>query len=105
MIDLGIIHHMPTDGNPVYIKQMHLPKGYYADTHSHKFDHYGLLGFGVATVELDGEVKEYVGPCVIDIKAGKKHKISALTDITWFCIHSTDEKDQDNIDSVLIRGK
>ena len=104
MIDFGTIHHLPTENNNVYIKQMSLPAGYYVETHVHNYEHYGLLGSGVAIVEVDGAEGKYIAPCVITIEAGKAHKITALEEITWFCIHSTDETDTNKIDSVLIKG-
>jgi quercetin dioxygenase-like cupin family protein len=96
-------HYFPETGNPVYIKQMHLAKGMYAETHKHKYDHYGLLGSGKAVVELDGKSKEYVGPCVITIKADVSHKITSLEDVTWFCIHAVDAEHISDIDEVLIK--
>jgi quercetin dioxygenase-like cupin family protein len=98
--DLNIKHHFSSG---VYIKQMRLPKAHYAETHEHKYDHFGLLGSGSASVEIDGAKHTYEGPCVIEIKAGAKHKITALTDITWFCIHATNETDIKKIDQVLIK--
>ncbi len=104
-IDLKIKHHMPTPGNGVYMKEMHLPAGHYAETHSHEYDHFGLLAEGWAEVELGGEIVRHMGPCVVEIKAGKKHKITALTDLAWFCIHATTETDSSKIDEVLIKGE
>lgn len=101
MIDIGTIHHFCSG---VYIKQMRLPKDHYAETHEHNYDHFGLLGKGSAMVELDGCGRTYEGPCVIEIKAGRKHKITAITDIDWFCIHATDVTDPEKVDQVLIKG-
>jgi quercetin dioxygenase-like cupin family protein len=103
MIDFGIVHYMPTPGNPVYIRQMQLQAGYHVDTHIHNFDHFGMLGKGIAEVEIDGKREQVQAPCVIEIKAGKAHRITAIEDITWFCIHATDETDTDKIDKVLIK--
>ena len=98
-------HYWPDENNPVYIKQMHLAKGMYADTHKHKYDHYGLLGAGKARVEIDGRSADYNGPCVITIKAGKEHRITAIENVTWFCIHGVDSNSIANtdIDDVLIK--
>jgi quercetin dioxygenase-like cupin family protein len=101
--DYGIVHFLPTDGNPVYIKQQHLPAGWCVDTHAHKYDHWGLLGEGMATVEINGTETRYTGPCVVEIKANEVHKITALTSITWFCIHATTEDDVNKIDQTLIK--
>lgn len=100
MIDLRIKHHFSSG---VYMKEMKLPKDHYVNTHEHKYDHFGLLCSGVAIVELNGIQEIHEGPCVIEIKAGKKHKITAIEDISWFCIHATGETDPEKIDEVLIK--
>lgn len=96
-------HHMPKEGNPVYIKQMHLAKGMAVETHKHRYDHYGVLGKGKALVELNGVSEEHIGPCVINIKADVLHKITAVEDVTWFCIHAVDPEYTGDIDEVLIK--
>lgn len=100
-IDLKIQHHF---SGREYAKQMHLPAGYYAQTHSHEYDHLSILASGTVSVELDGEVKDYTGPDCIVIRAGQQHKITAHTDSVWFCVHATDETDPEKVDSVLIKG-
>jgi len=30
--------------------------------------------------------------------------VKALTDVIWYCIHATDEKDPSKVDEVLIKG-
>lgn len=100
MTDFGIKHHFSAG---VYVKQMHLDEGFYVETHAHNFDHFGLLGNGSAMVILDDVSETYCAPCLIEIKAGKKHKIIALTNIDWFCIHATDVTDPQKIDEVLIK--
>ncbi len=101
MIDLQIRHHF---SNGVYAKQMHLPKGHYAVSHKHAYSHMSILAVGVATVEIDGVETTYGPGSCIEIKAGAAHKITALEDVTWFCIHATNETDADNIDKILIEG-
>ncbi|WP_105132362.1 hypothetical protein [Burkholderia sp. BE12] len=96
-----IKHHFSAG---VYVREMTLAKDHEVSTHKHVYDHFGLLGSGSALVEFDGELSVYHGPCVVEIKAGKAHRIQALTDITWFCIHATDVADPENIDEVLIQG-
>lgn len=99
----GIKHHFPTDGNKVYIRQMSAPAGYVIGTHKHHYEHYSILASGTVEVEIDGEITEYTGPQVIAIKAAAVHKITSITDFTWFCIHHTDEDDEAKIDEVLIK--
>lgn len=98
-IDLGIVHHF-SDG--LYARQMILPAGHFAVTHAHEYDHLSILASGRVTVEIDDDIGEFVAPACINIAAGKHHRIVALEDAVWFCIHATDETDADKIDDVLI---
>lgn len=98
-IDLHTQHHF-SDG--LYAKQMALPKGHFAVSHKHKYSHLSVLAAGVAVVEADGVETTYTAPACINIAAGVEHKITALEDVAWFCIHATDETDADKIDRVLI---
>jgi quercetin dioxygenase-like cupin family protein len=95
-----IVHHFAAG---VYVREMTLAADHEAVTHEHTYDHLGILGAGSAIVDLDGELSVYHGPCVIEIQAGKKHSIRALTDIVWFCVHATDVADPEKIDEVLIK--
>jgi len=97
-----MIKHHFTAG--IYIREDELRAQHSVETHKHNYDHLGILGSGRAAVELDRHVTVYEGPCVVEIKAGKEHRITALTDITWFCVHATSETDPDKIDRVLIKG-
>lgn len=101
MIDLHIQHHFSSG---VYAKQMELPAAHYAESHEHIYDHLSILAAGHVTVEIDNEVIEYRAPAVVHIAAGKKHRIEALTDSVWFCVHATDETDPEKVDHVLIKG-
>lgn len=94
-----IKHHFSAG---VYVREMTLAKGHYALSHAHKYDHMSILSSGKAIVTVQGEEKEYVAPSCIEIKAGEIHKIVALEDVVWFCIHATEETSIDNIDEVLI---
>ncbi|WP_017776703.1 hypothetical protein [Paraburkholderia kururiensis] len=96
-----IKHHFSAG---VYVREMTLAKEGEVLTHEHVYDHFGILGAGSIILELDGEMSVHHGPCVVEIKAGKKHGIKALTDITWFCVHATDVADPEKIDEVLIKG-
>jgi len=100
-IDLGISHHF-SDG--VYARQMMLPKDHFAVTHAHEYNHLSILASGRVTVEIDGNAEEFAAPACINIAAGKHHRIVALEDSVWFCIHATDETDPDKLDEVLIGG-
>lgn len=94
-----IKHHFSSG---VYAREMTLPKDHYVMSHKHKYDHMSILASGEALVEVNGIKKFYIGPACIEIKAGVEHKITALENIVWFCIHSTEEKDIHKLDEVLI---
>jgi len=98
-IDLGIKHHFT---NGVYAKEMHLPKDHFAVTHKHAYDHISMLYKGSVIVELEGVPEQYEAPAFIMIKAGQEHKITALDDAIWFCVHETSETDVEKIDRVAI---
>lgn len=98
-IDLKIAHFF---SGREYAKKMELPAGHYAETHSHQYDHLSILAKGHVIVTLDGIVTRYSGPTCITIGAGKMHRIDAITDSVWFCVHATDETDPANVDHVLI---
>jgi hypothetical protein len=99
MIDLRIQHHF---SEHVYAKEMHLPKDHFAVSHKHPYSHLSILAGGRAVVECDGVETTYRAPACIEIKACVEHRITALDDVTWYCIHATEEKDVSKIDEVLI---
>lgn len=98
-VDLGTVHHF-SDG--LYAKQMVIPKGYMAGTHSHKYSHLSILSKGRVIVRTDDETLEYTAPACIEIKKDTIHNIEALEDSVWFCVHATEETNLDLIDDVLI---
>jgi quercetin dioxygenase-like cupin family protein len=101
MIDLQIQHFF---SGREYAKQMTLPAGHYAETHEHQYDHISILAAGEVLVCIDGAVTKLVGPTAIVIPANKIHRIDAITDSVWFCVHATDETDPEKVDDVLIKG-
>ena len=100
MIDLNIRHHF---SGREYAKQMTLPAGHYAETHEHVYDHISILAVGHVFVEIDGVRREMHGPDAIVIPAGRKHRIEAITDSVWFCVHATEETDPSKVDETLIK--
>ncbi|MFZ6874222.1 hypothetical protein ACO0LF_19365 [Undibacterium sp. Di27W] len=98
-IDLLIKHHFSAG---LYAKEMHLPAGHFAVTHKHKYDHISMLYRGIAIVKVGDVETEYVAPAFILIKEGQEHEVLAVDEITWFCVHETDEVDVEKIDKVVI---
>ncbi len=89
-----ITHH---SAGGVYMREQTLQAGYAVDKHSHAYDHFSILARGSAMVEVDGDLMHVAAPAVLEIKAGQKHRIQALTDIVWFCIHNETIADPDMI--------
>ena len=99
MIDVRNIKHHFSSGT--YVREMTLPKGYEVLTHSHNYDHLSILSQGTALVYIGDIATEYHAGDIVEIKAHIIHKIIAIEDITWFCIHATEETDISKIDDVM----
>lgn len=99
-IELETAHHFSDN---LYAKEMHLPKGNVAVSHKHHYAHLSILAAGVAQVETDLNKQIYRAPACINIEANVNHAITALEDVIWYCIHSTNEKYIEHIDEVLIK--
>jgi quercetin dioxygenase-like cupin family protein len=97
--DPTIAHHFAAG---LYAKESRVPAGYVVGKHIHAYSHLSVLAQGVAKVTAGDVVIEYTAPACIEIKAGIQHKVEAVTDVIWYCIHSTDETDKDRVDEVLI---
>ena len=97
--ELQIEHHFVSG---LYAKRMIIKAGASIDTHKHKFDHMSILAHGVALITVDGVKISYAAPAVIEIKAEKSHKIAAIAECHWYCIHATDVVDPDLIDETLV---
>lgn len=98
--DLNIKHYF---SGREYAKEMTLPRGKFAETHVHHFDHLSILACGTVTVTIDGVEEMHVGPTCITIGAGQVHRIEALTDSVWYCVHAHEGNDPEAVDSVLIK--
>lgn len=80
-----------------YAKRMSLPKGFFALSHAHKYSHMSVLSKGRARVITDDTDQIYEEGECIEIKAGVHHRIEALEDVTWFCIHDAGKGDIDEV--------
>lgn len=81
-----IKHHFSAGG--VYAREQTLKAGEEVEKHVHDYDHLSYLGAGRVLIEIEDVLSMLEGPCMLEVKAGKKHRIQALTDITWLCIHA-----------------
>lgn len=98
---MEVTHH---SSGREYAKHCVIPAGESHDQHVHTYDHLSILASGTAWVTVDDKTECFTGPVCLTIAAGKSHKVTALTDIHWFCVHSTDETDPAKIDQTLIEG-
>ncbi len=75
----------------VHIKKFTIKEGTLLISHCHVYDHPSILAEGAAELWTGpGEYQTLVGPTEVRIAAGVKHAITALTDITWYCIHGNE---------------
>ena len=73
--------------------------------HKHEYSHLSVLAKGKVVVVKDCDIQIVEAPACIEIVAGENHGVKAITDVVWFCIHATDEKDPSKVDEVLIKGE
>ena len=97
-----IIHHF---ADHLYAKETHIPAGQLLVQHMHNYSHLSIIASGKVIVANAGEKHIIEAPACIEIKAGMYHAVKALTDVVWYCIHSTDETDPAKVDEVLIKGE
>jgi quercetin dioxygenase-like cupin family protein len=94
------IKHIFADN--LYAKEAHIPTGSLLGKHVHTFTHFSILAKGSVYVYVDDIRHYYEAPACIEIKAGRVHQVEALSDVTWYCVHATDETDETKVDKVLI---
>lgn len=87
----------------VYAKEARIPAGGLIVSHAHPFDHMSILASGWVRLEVDGELTEIHGPSVVHIAKGKHHKVLAIAESVWFCIHPTEETDPSKVDDVILQ--
>jgi quercetin dioxygenase-like cupin family protein len=94
-LGVGITHHF---GGGVYAKETTIPAGVELTQHVHQFDHLSVLAAGEVDLDVDGEVQRLTGPACVLVKAGRAHKVTALTPAVWYCIHASDSEDAKRAD-------
>lgn len=94
------IEHFFTEG--VYARKMEIQAGTQVPTHKHVYDHLSILAKGRVRVAVGPIIQEYVAPAMIEIKKDMSHKITALEDSVWFCIHATTATDIESLEQTVI---
>ena len=98
-------HHFDDELNPtIYAGEWRIPAGGGAVSHKHKRGHFSILALGRALVRVDGKATEHYAGEIVWIAAGKVHEVTAITDIVWYCIQSTDTTDVPDMDAKLIEA-
>ncbi|RQN37375.1 cupin domain-containing protein [Paraburkholderia tropica] len=90
-----IKHHFSAGG--VYAREQTLLAGEEVQKHAHDYDHMSYLAGGTAMLDVDGELSVIHGPCMLEVKAGQSHRITAVTDLTWLCIHADSVADVETL--------
>ena len=91
-------------GAGVYAKETRIPTGVVLTQHTHPHDHLSILAKGHAMVEVNGERRSLSGPACLTIKAGEAHKVMALSDVVWYCLHATEDTDPATVDTSILSG-
>lgn len=99
--DLDIRHHF---GGGAYAKQTSIPAGLVLTQHVHPYDHLSILASGRVLLDVDGDISEINAPACLTIAAGKRHAVTALTEVVWFCVHATDDTDPLTVDATILSG-
>lgn len=102
----NIRHHFTgqDQARGVYAKELHIPAGYDLLSHVHEYDHLSILASGkVLWTAGDIETRAITGPHALIVESGVEHKLHALTDAVWFCIHPTDETDLGEVDAAILK--
>lgn len=95
------IEHRFEDG--LYTKVIHMRQHSLVLQHSHPFDHLSRLVSGRVVLTRDGDPEVLQAPWEGTLGAGISHRIEALQDSVWHCIHETDETDPEKVDDVILR--
>lgn len=91
-------------GAGTYVKETRFYAGEWGVKHTHNYPHVSYLASGDVELQVDGVPQILSGPCSVMVEAGKSHRVHALSDAVWLCIHATDCQDADHIDNVLTRS-
>lgn len=86
----------------VYAKVARIPADTAERQHAHSYDHLSFLMAGSVALVVDGVSTHHTAPAVMTIKAGKQHTVVALTDVTWACVHATNETDPEKVDQAIL---
>lgn len=85
-----------------YIKVTKIPAGVVLTQHRHKHGHFGFLAQGRAIVSEGLSIQQVIAPAMVFIEPGTIHKVEAVEDSVWLCIHATSLTEIEGIDEEII---
>lgn len=86
----------------IYVRILRMPADSFIVSKIHKTEHFVLALDGRATVLIDGELEEIVGPKLMKTYPGTQRALYINEDATWITFHPTHETDLDRIEQELI---
>lgn len=82
----------------LYVKAFFVPAGIRVVTKAFLEDHVTILAKGSVVVEdPNGERIKYVAPAHTVFKQATRYRVVTLEDAVWYCIHPTQETDQETL--------
>ena len=89
-VELGcdVTHYLLDD---LYAKQISIKAGDEFPQHIHPYDHLSILAAGRVELYVSGVMQVLDAPACIEIKAEVHHRVVAVTDVLWYCIHAIRE--------------
>jgi quercetin dioxygenase-like cupin family protein len=64
-----------------------------------------ILAQGRCLVTVEGKTTEYVAPTAIIIAAGAEHKVFAIEETVWYCVHATEATTVDEVrEQTIVKG-
>lgn len=76
--------------NGVFLNKHILDEGDMVTKHTHTFSHISIVAKGAVVVHMNGSEMLATAGDTVEIAANTPHRIEALTEATWICVHSDD---------------
>jgi quercetin dioxygenase-like cupin family protein len=86
----GVLEDVSTNyvGAGLHVKEIPLKADQCVIKHKHHYDHLSILMSGTVVLETDEYTRILEAPTSVVIKANLYHKLTAMTDALWLCVHA-----------------
>ena len=98
--ELVEVEHYFSDG--VYMKYGVMKQGFMIMGYPHKTKHMNMLISGTITLSMDGAIKQFTAPCMIESQIGTAKIGYTNTEVIMAEIHPTDETDIEKLEDMLL---